>query len=348
MEPDSSYILDSLSNDLERLHQKVGLPRLDKQTDRKDYSLSICIQMRENRSRKTGYPRLYLLAWDILIDSLRLGNDYSTLKIIHGIYQRLGIHDEVGLELGEVSLWHLKTVLYCWAYLRNNEDITAPRRAGVDATALLDCIASTKAFINMPPDDAALKILSSQTRKDTKPFLFRISTTYPGSIAISFLTPVTNEISHMRVNDPIDIMAMLSDGDATIYHSLWNRLTKGKTYITKGEAALYTKQLDYRMGDRAIQSFLSSLYGPMDKNSSYKVYEALETKFFGGIVPQHIPAQSLGDKLGITDSYRDSYTLSSNATCFQCKTFGTVIREPLGNKVYCTNDCYLKDCGKCY
>jgi hypothetical protein len=350
MESTSGVPIDSLVGDLERLRYQVILPRLEEWTDRKERALSICRQMREKQAKKAGYPRLYLLGWDVLVDSLRLGNDYSTLKIIGGIYKRLVKDSEVGLEgIEGISLWHLKTVLYCWAYMKNSDStVSTPRKLVTEATTLLDCVSSSGAFINMTPDDAILKILGSQNSLEVRPYLFRISTTNPGSMSITFLTPVTNQIAHMRIDRPDDVMIILDRGEGSFYSSLWSYLSRGKTYINRIEAAFTMHQLDNRMDNKVINTFLSSLYSQTELKDSQEVFTTLLKKFFSRITPLYIPSQILQDRLGLTPTYKNSYTLSGNITCFQCSSFNTLIREPVNNSIYCTDQCYRKDWVKCY
>ena len=353
-------LIDSLALDIDRLQYYVDMSDLDAELRASEYKkeriLYIGEKMREKQTKKTGYPYLYLLACDVLLHAARW-RDYTTLETINGILLRIGVSDEKDLVLldDKISLWHLKSIVYCWAYMYANDKITvsSPRRTNKDATVLLDSVKSSRAFLNMTSDDANVKLLGAQAsytgKKKPKPYLFRLSTTIPGSITLSFMTPSTDEPVHMRINKPEYTMDVLGGGEKNLYRTLLSDvLLANKKIRTVDDIAMAMNKLDFRLSPTSIRSTLSQFYGPEKLVDTITVYEYMEKVFFPNTAPKHIGATTLEEKLGLTPSYKDSYVSSSFTACFHCSSIAVTIREPVNNRIYCTDSCYIKDWRKCH
>jgi hypothetical protein len=303
--------LAGLVNDLDKLYKKSTVC-----TDNKEKALFICAQMKDRYSKVVGYPKLYLMAWDVLIESLRP----TPIN-----YDRLTSIREVGDAYYAPLHWHLKAVLYCWV-------------GGVDHKPLLELLSSSGIFVNMTPDDAKLAILEKRFMlgSEIKPFLLRISLSYPGSIIISFLSLKSNDyVVHLRLDDPTGVVI---EGD--IYQYLWSNLTGGQADITKEQASICLLRLCPDSDPLDINTSLSPLYHNFRRRGSSEVYKYIMEVMFGGTVSIHIPSSStLGTMV---------LEWPTKSTCFQCNGANVSVRGPIGSNIYCNDQCYRKDWAKCY
>ena len=295
--------------------------------------------------RKNGYPRLYRDAWELLCNCLER-TDWQTLAEVERIFDRIdtvGNKSDVNLTLDRTdlnfSVWHLKWVLYAWSHQPGQSE---------NLLALVDF---TRAFVNMTPREADLRLVAARmdtarTTRSTRPYLFRLSTTVAGTIALTYQAPISGKVQHVRLAPGALLAALIETGD--LYSVLVeSQLPEGKAVLDGADLALVMAQLDYAIDRRAVADQLRDVRAI----GRAEVYPLLRERFFAQQTALQLAPSSTAEKIGVTESYLSAYvslSLSSLTTCFQCRSPTLALLAPLDNRLYCKQECYDTDWVNCY
>lgn len=348
---------------------KPGSPRND------DEELKFIVDTYESVLRRMlqrrGYPRLYRCAWKLLIQCVQAG-DWDTMRVIHNVF-RVALADEDTQWLDNasgtaerVSVWHLKAVLYCWAYLVDARELgqdsaydaallePGRRRADPEARQMLKSVASIHCFLNMTPEEAHQRIdVETQVQHGigvVRPYLFRTSTTLPGTMALTFVSLGGAFALDMRVTVEV---AMLISGSRDLYADLTIGNMSGQTqqrYYDVDQMAVLVQNLfgkAHYNGARVTSLLVATLKG--GRVTAYQsVVDKLRQTFWNGVRTRQAEPLSTEERLGLTKSYTGGYASLFAQCCFTCRSCMAQIEEPLNMQVYCSQECYDKDFDRCY
>jgi len=338
-----------------------------------------------------GYPHLYRRAWQMLVSALR-SQQWHLLNDIDRIFS-LVFPGDGGEEMlrenmlssqqqhQQISMWHLKAVLYAWSRLPpagggggGMNASTVHLNTHQQAEALLSQASAANAFTNMSPQEAQIKLLQASVNDDTvQPFLFRLSTTEPGTISLSFLTPVSNKVAHQRVRNIQAFMEDQEDGSVDIYRIMIGEFLGGSGggggntngMLSSTDLLIMMRKLDPHADARLLQQKLATVHQSVER---HHVYATLRRLFFPHLRARQLVPQSEADRAGLTDSYRDSYvslsslvvplgtadgnvTVTTTLYCFNAECGSTELthKEVLSNRLYCSDEwCPLMDYVNCY
>jgi hypothetical protein len=286
----------------------------------------------ERYSKKAGYPALYLKAWELLASG-------EHQAAIDHVFDFFDLSNETLQENSKISFWHLKAVLYAW--LDNTTD-----------NAVLTTLKERVVFINMTPQEAESRLYAAQKYDNMiKPYLFRISTTLPGVITLSYITPYSNKILHKRLKN-IDHVNQLKE-EKNFYHTL----IKQSVDVVVGNKLLYNiddiKKVVNTIDPSAPLDLLKdSLWSPeymkhkeLELNSIIRLLLNLYVK---KATTLRLYPKETNEVLGITKSYITSYDFSVAISCSFCYKDTVTIKEPINNAFYCNDECYRQDYEKFY
>jgi hypothetical protein len=291
------------------------------QTTSIDDVVALYERMHEQYSKKAGYPRLYLEAWRLLITLIK----EDRLCEIDTV-----LDSGVTIEDGAFSLWHLKSYLYLWShYNRDN------------AERLLRLLRDRRLFINMTPDEAHQHLVTSLLahKSNVKPYLFRLSTTVPGLITLSYIGPVKNTTYHRRITDP-ELVYRLMNQD--FYETLLGSPRSEMCDINVMKEMM--RQID-------VDAPLEKLVKEVDNRQFeyINVFPRLKSIYFDKARPMLLVPVTNDEMMGVTSSYIDSYRLESNVSqCFHCHSPHLKYKDNINNSFYCSDQCYQLDYNKCY
>lgn len=322
--------------------------------------------------QRRGYPRLYRCAWKLLIQCVQAG-DWDTMRVIHNVF-RVALADEDTRWLDDatgtaerVSVWHLKAVLYCWAYLVDARELgqdsvydaallePGRRRPEEEARQMLKSIASIHCFLNMTPEEAHQRLdVETQVQHGigvVRPYLFRTSTTLPGTMALTFVSLATQTALDMRITVEA---AMLISGSRDLYADLViGSMSGGGTdprYYDVEQMAVLVQPFfgkAHYNNARAVALIVATLKG--GRITAYETVVAkLRQTFWNGVRSRQAEPQSTEERMGLTKSYTGGYASLFAQCCFTCRSCMAHIEEPLNMQVYCSQDCYDKDFDRCY
>jgi hypothetical protein len=307
------------------------------------------------QTHRRGYPRLYRLAWKLLIVSL-VNDDWATLTAVYDVF-RVALQDEATAWLDggrgtqeRVSVWHLKAVVYCWACLvdspalgPDDAPLLAPerRRGEADVAQYLKTIATVQCFVNMTPDEAHERI-DVERQAHAAPFLLRLSTTMPGVLAVTFVTPLGGDVIDMRLSLA---QAMSVAASRDLYADLvLMRLEQQQRQYDATQLAALVKPLLGKYGD----SVVDRLRRIMAANSGASAVVVLRQAFWPDTTTRQAEPRSTEERLGLTRSYMSGYATLFIHTCAFCKKCQAEIEEPLCMQVYCSPRCYASDFDRCH
>lgn len=388
MEPEflgpNGFLKDSLYRDAQQSrhygHGKVVTP-----LDQRNVEQSVVTTYSElyaHLARQSGYPKLYRLGWELLIQ-LALARDWLTLAIIDQIFDvalpntaKSDINAVMRDHAHEFSPWHLKAMLYVWSRPPKHGGIVPDNREN-----LLSLIEISSAFINMTPQEATLRLAQAHLNNmNALPYLFRLSTTEPGAIALSFLTPVSNQVLHKRFTH-IDALAPFLSGENNSVVDIYHLMVQGfVAYLLAGrlheatlsmdELVLVMRQLDPKLTESTVRNKLRRVPVPLTDSSAY---ETLRSHFFPSLSQRLLTPQSTEERVGVTKSYTGSYVSISSAVglgyqqqlpylmktatmqgeipelpCFTCRVREATRKETDNNRLYCSDVCYDDDSVLCY
>jgi len=345
---------------------KPGSPRdeLEEQQFIVDTYESILRRMLQRR----GYPRLYRCAWKLLIQCVSAG-DWTTMRVIYNVFrvaladEETGWLDQASGTAERISVWHLKAVLYCWAYLVDARELgqdssydaallePGRRRAEPEARQMLKSIASVHCFLNMTPEEAHQRIdVETQAQHGigvARPYLFRTSTTLPGAMALSFVSLGANTALDMRVTVEA---AMLISGSRDLYADLViGSMSEARYYDVDQMVSLVQPLFGkaHYNGEKAVSLLVATLKG--GRIAAYETVVAkLRQTFWNGVRTRQAEPQSTEERLGLSKSYTGCYASLFAQCCFTCRSCMANIEEPLNMQVYCSQECYDKDFDRCY
>jgi hypothetical protein len=324
----------------------------------------------EKAQRVPGYPYLYRQAWLLLLRALQ-GEQWHTLHDIDTVFQLVFPDNnssdiEAALRQELISPWHLKAVLYAWSRLPDAVDVDDTHPATLNnrerAAELLGQVSACHAFINLAPQEAALKLVrASLDNGRGAPYLFRLSTTEPGVISLSFLGPVSGQVVHHRLRS--GALLELYARTANLYATLVDEATtRDHIDAVDGTALLIMmRKIDPHAKSQLLSLAMRQRYGRGDDAPVVHhrdVYRELRRVFFpsGGEITTRQLVPLLSDMA--TDSYRDSYVSLSSpasyvvASCFNdaCGSTELTHKDELSHRLYCQRpECYQLDyVVKCY
>ena len=343
MEPDrEGHLKDSLYRDAQQSRhyaQSYALSPVSPDEDDVETSVArLYGELLGQLGRQAGYPKLYRRAWETLVQLL-LNKDWVTLSYVDGIFHealpRVPIHDITAVlrdHAHEFSVWHLKTVLYVWS--RPPSPIGSV--IGDGAKNLLSLVEIAGVFINMTPQEATLRLAQSQLdNMNTLPYLFRISTTDPGAIAMSFLAPVSGRVLHKRFLTVESLEPFLSSS-SNLYRLLVEGFMRSMAgggsdqnkEIDMNTLILVMRQLDPKLSEPIVRSKLRRIDTLLSVTSSDTsltslaslAYETLRSTFFPSAAPKMLTPKTLEERIGVTPSYTSSY-VSMSSTVYSMLPF---------------------------
>src|SRR6478752_6834027 len=190
-------LLSSLKKDAERIVENITLDKHHHNSS-EEFAVHVYSNMRNAMLGKPGYPRIYKFAWTLLIETIRRG-DWERLRDIDETYIYIGRGGSIPMS-DNISHWHHKAVFYCWAYLILDGDTIIGYRKRQEANSLLAYVKMPTAFPNITPDEA-VSILTTFEEKiegfqTLRPYLFRLSLTYPGQFVLSYTRPYSTGVEH--------------------------------------------------------------------------------------------------------------------------------------------------------
>jgi hypothetical protein len=353
---DSNIIMASLEKDAKRIGDKIG-QRKDSRESTTEFVVRMYTIMRTALRSKPGYPRIYRIAWTHLIMFIR-NEQWDLLRDIDEIYTDIGRAGSIAMT-DTISHWHHKAVFYCWAYcimagdendlsLGWESDIAKKYRSRMDANTLLSYVKTPTAFANITPDDAVSILTTFDNKIDgfqtLRPYLFRLSLTYPGQFVISYTKPYSTGVEHKHLT-PKQIDSLLYDR-VNFYKALLQIM------LPKNDLKNYSvdqvfgamKKLDSGVSMERLQKVLKG----KRVIPKQEVYDYLQMAYLKHTQP-NIRVPLAEEVLGVTDSYIDSYHTESLRRCFHCESpLSLSIREPLNNRIYCNVSCYNENCKTCF
>jgi hypothetical protein len=376
MERGEQSLLDSLYRDAKQ-SQHYGKEQVKNitlsQTNANDteWIARVYETMGESLKRQAGYPRLYREAW-ITLSLLVANKSWATLLEIDQVFDAAlpdtphtvieGVLRDHGHQF---SAWHLKTVLYEWS--RGGSTILNETKKREDK---LSMIAASNAFVNMTPQEAQVRLAQTHLNNlSSLPYLFRVSTTEPGMISLSYLTPVSNRALHRRYSGGGNALAslLMLSGDieknpVDIYRLMVAEMLDDSDQYGVDSLVLLMRKLDPSLADHAVRSRLSRVQLSSSLLPSTQVYPLLRRLFFPHITTKLVAPQNIEERVGLTQSYTDSYvslstsslhslyamTRSLDLPCHNCLEKEAAIKEPVNNNLYCDQRCYDDDFVLCY
>jgi hypothetical protein len=309
-------LLLSLREDEDRLHSRFGL----------EGEGSIYRRVGHHLRGNPGYSPLYGVAWNLLAISVE-EQDWVTLENIYLIYRETFVGEDLSWMEGEeffhnrppnISPWHLKAMLYCWAYLRDETSLSLEgRRSKEEAQPLLQTLVRAGCFLNMSPAEAESK-LKYQMKHDIsakyqRPYLMRASSSVPGLVTLSLVTVLSGKILHIRVT-PEDIPLYVEASD--LYSSLARlraeRLWREEWYTAVGLMEIMAGQ-ETRMsmveGNRwqgRLEAKMREMGHPQGVHYS-AIALLLRRVFWEKLCTYHMASLSREDRVGLTQSYIAGY-----------------------------------------
>jgi hypothetical protein len=340
-----TLLLDSLQEDVSRI--KSG-----EVTEGIEWIARVYGDVLAYVSASAGYPRLFRLAWLLLHTSVA-ARDWTTLRQINAVFSTAGIQLQ-DLSTTTISLWHLKAILFCWAYIADSRQLGVEfdvrlmgvRRTNTQAEDLLRRATENGCFLNMSPTEAESRLLVSFDGAFLRrPYIFRLSTTLPGVMTCSFVTPQSRLIVHRRFK-PGSIPDLRDSGlyDYIAYDCInehlagQERLDSGtllRVLISSMESGEVTRRL------AQLQSLLNeAMQRDVDRSDAVKI---LRTAFWHKLQLTQLVPEDSRELAGLSLSYIASYSERMRlSACFVCKREATLI-EPLNNALYCSEPCMWQD-----
>jgi len=373
MENQAPPLIISLLEDVHRLHNhyKVG-PTVVKGLLHTDFIVGVYTSVGDHLGRKKGYARLYRVAWKLLVSCVTKG-DYETLDTIYTIYREMFVGEDQSWVDGEelfhnaaknVSPWHLKAVVYCWAYLKDSvelgrggatqdEALLTPerRRTKEDAMPLLRALARAGCFLNMNPEEAEAK-LRYQLKHDIsarhqRPYLMRPSTSVPGLVTLTLVTVLSKRMLHIRLS-PEDLPGYTDSED--LYASIAMRTAergKREGWYTPIMLMDIMKSQEPVLTGEQRNRWLQVLMGHTEGVQYGAIALILRRTFWEKVSTYQMAPVTREEKVGLTLSYAHSYETLEHSQCFSCEKPPS-IQEPLDSRIYCSSGCYEKDFVKFY
>lgn len=284
MDTESRLVLDLLVLDAERIS---GVPPSD-YDDPVQYATEV-YSVASHRAHTA--PQLHKQAWTRLAEYVAFRN-WTTLDEIYGLFARLYPYEErslLSILPPGVSFWHIRCCLWVWAETR-------PER--LKAVTALHC------FLNMTPQEAEARLKHAHTL-NAMPYLFRLSTTKPGVVTLSFVTPL-GRIVHARLDEEaVQRFIAQSRDDVDLYTMLFN-----ESWLKLGQpVTLSAQELAVALQQLGLRVSLSEVfqYWGEARIESARVSETLAQAFYPGRHTVQLEARSLNELVGLTASYIAGY-----------------------------------------
>jgi hypothetical protein len=347
-----------------------------------EYQLQFVVDIYERQatrlSAQPGYPRLYRCAWKLLAQSVA-ERDWATLQLIFDVQRVVNPETVSWLDCIAgtrelISPWHLKAVLFCWAYLRDDralgqseqhdETLLAQRRTQEEAEKWLALVAPLRCFLNMEPREAHQALDGAREDNDYhRPYLFRLSTTLPGLVTVSLLAPLSRRPIDQRLS-PQEAQDLVQSAD--LYAALLrNRLgarhddVRHKYNVNALVDLMRTmeqaRHFDQAHFQQRLQTVMPAQQVEFSLSHSISI---LKRAFWNRVSSHQLLARTVEECVGLTKSYCASYeaiAVSPNqqqASCFSCHRRplrqSQTLREPLNGQLYCSEPCYAVDFEQCY
>ena len=284
--------------------------------NRLDFVIAIFRSLSDRFFQRASYPHLFGCAWRLLVLSLE-EQDWATLGRINDVLKIMLPEEEdaTALERSDacaaVSLWHLKSIVYCWAYLQED---SLQRRSHKEATALLQQLRTMQCFLNLTPKEARRRLSNEPMSRETRPYLLRLSTTKPGIVTLTFQTPVQSVFNDWRIS--LDVAQRIVQCD-----QLYNVLAQ----IALRQMSIFLEQRDGLEQTDFEEAHLLTVLSAMEPSSfdcshckdasrpgivlTYdEVVPELERIFWSNIPTYRVKASSMEERIGQTESYAESYS----------------------------------------
>lgn len=348
-----------------------------------DFITGIYTEQCQLLATRPGYPRLYRCAWKLLASAVR-ERDWETLHHIFCVQRQALEHSHDWLDCTastqeKVSLWHLKAVLYCWAYLRDarelgqgaqfDADLLARRRPAEEAAQWLSLLRPLNCFVNMHPREAhdALEMERGGPEGDYhRAYLFRLSTTLPGLIAVSVLAPVSKRPIDMRLS-PQEALQLVGCTDlysALLKERLRNRqsvdVRQGYDAAALADLMRTLEQPKY-YDSQVFLERMKTLIPTAQWTREFEMEHAIaltRRAYWNRVSTIQLEAHTVEQRVGLSQSYVESYNRPSivesfvGHSCFNCRRNdlpeSEIIYEPLNGQQYCGAPCYAEDFEKCH
>lgn len=249
------------------------------------------VELYEAMATQCTTPPLYTEAWQLLVASLR-GADWTTLAAVRDIYATLGV--DAPPVPRELSLWHLKACLYCWAH--------SGGASAKEANEALGAAARHAAFLNMTPREAELELASHAARHCRDPllpcrgFLLRLSTSTPRAFTLSYMTPLSGRFQHRRISHH-ELPALCAARD-DLYALEWP--LDGVRYASGAEIVAAVQRCEPRLSEERIARMLATGEGG-------SLYARVRRAFWPRHTTRWLEPRSVEARLGLTLSYSAAY-----------------------------------------
>jgi hypothetical protein len=320
-------------------------------------------------AQRPGYPRLYRCAWKLLQQCVAQ-REWDTLQRVFDV-MRVAQEETDWLDTCDViSPWHLKAVLFCWAYLCDARELgqgaefdaalLERRRSQEDAECMLRALHPLQCFLGQTPQEAHARLEAALCDFE-RPYLFRLSTTLPGFVTLTLLAPLSKRPLDMRVS-PWEAQQLAAARD--LYTRLCQRRMHGAheqtVYGVQAIVELLLRPLEQpRYFDAARLACRLRDVAPPDRADipSARVCGLLKRAFWNRVHSRQLVAQTAEERVGLTTSYAASYATLNPlqlrarlSRCATCSSGGLQehVREPLNGQVYCSEQCYATDFRLCY
>jgi len=326
--------------------------------------------------RTPGYPRLYRMAWLLLVKSVGQGA-WETLERVDEIYAALAHGIEYGDDCAHpLSLWHLKAVVYLWAYLRDEREQPAAEddavlyppdggdawRTREEAAQLLRSALDARAFFNMSPRDAENRVLLWDAHQDARfarPYLLRLSTTLPSLATLTYVTPRTRRVAHRRLQaaSALDLMGDLCVLYEQLAHEASAQCLPTGEYLDARLAVQVLARLEPRQERRHAEweELVRRAMGEDRVMHRSALVPLLARTFWPRLSSFQLAPEARAELLGLTPSYTESYLSLLPACddaplplhCAEC-TEPPTVRDELNNQIFCGAGCLAVDRERCY
>jgi hypothetical protein len=305
-------LLSSLVRDARRVAQHFGFGGDDGGEDYSDpqkattFIALVYKQVHGVLKNQAGYGHLYQEAWRILSQAAE-HQHWNALSDIDALSGSVGEDFAHHFTTVPISHWHIKTIVYAWSRANHHH-----------GKILLDRMRMFNAFINMSPREAELRLVKTSINNEAttrRYFLFRLSTTVAGVISLSYMTPMTGRVAHVRIADEkhaemfTQLLAHDNDiGAELLYRALVHDDTGA---ISATGCTIAMRKLDPFASASLIERRLVQHFQKQHRSRTEggaTVYDVLRELFFADVswTIQLIP-EGVRDRLGLTDSYVDTY-----------------------------------------
>jgi hypothetical protein len=239
-------------------------------------------------TRASKAPPLHHDAW-LKLAQYVTHEQWETLYQIYTIFNRLyteGTTSLMSIIPRGVSYWHIKCCL--WQWLNGQEE-------------RLDVVVKLRCFLNLTPQESQSRLIHATKRND-RPYMYRLSTTQAGMITLSFVSPIGRVLHHRLDTEAVNRVSTQSDD---LYAALFN-----ETCLKLGQPlTMDTVNIVLALSTIGLKVHVQEIYNRLGEPpyECERLPTLLRDHFYNGLSTVLIKASSLNELVGLTESYVAAY-----------------------------------------